>query len=200
MTTFIADKKEYLSTTFNELDLPGYELTATEFEGCTFNECNFNESIFNNCKFIDCQFIKCNLSILKIMRSKFLNVVFDQCKIVGVDWTTASWSSLALSSPIMFYKCILNDSFFFGVALPEIAIEECKANEVDFRSGNFDHANFSGTDFSRSMFNETNLSYADFTDASNYSIDVNFNRIKGAKFCRDEAINLLESLGIELVD
>ena len=59
---------------------------------------------------------------------------------------------------------------------------------------------FRSLDFANSLFNGTDLSGADFTEAINYQIDVNRNKIKGAKFSRYEAVSLLESLGIELID
>ena len=40
---------------------------------------------------------------------------------------------------------------------------------------------------------------ADFTDATNYQIDIFTNKITGAKFSLPDAVNLLESLRIELV-
>jgi len=44
------------------------------------------------------------------------------------------------------------------------------------------------------------LTGTDFTEATNYNIDIYFNEIKRAKFSRYEAVRLLNSLGIELVD
>ena len=71
---------------------------------------------------------------------------------------------------------------------------------MDFREGSFCEADFRSTDFANSLFKETDLTGADFTGAVNYRIDVNYNKISRAKFSRYEAVNLLESLGIELVD
>jgi fluoroquinolone resistance protein len=105
-----------------------------------------------------------------------------------------------LFSPVKFFKCIINDSSFFGLSLDEIVIEACKAYDVDFREGSFSKANFTFTDFTNSLFNGTNLSGADFTEAVNYRIDINYNVINRAKFSRYEAISLLESLQIELKD
>ncbi|MBU2515292.1 pentapeptide repeat-containing protein [bacterium] len=200
MTDFDDEKKEYFSMRFTNLNHSGKEICFKVFEDCTFEGCNFNEAIFNKCKFVDCHFVKCNLSVLKVDYSKFTDVVFDECKVIGIDWTKASWANFTFCSPIKFHKSILNDSSFFGLKLKEIVIEECKAHDVDFRDGDFSEANFTHTDFSNSLFNKTNLSGADFTEATNYYFDIYFNDIKRAKFCRYEAVNLLESLGIELVD
>ncbi len=200
MTDFEDKKKEYYSQNFNDLKLPGNEYQSLVFEECNFVECNFSEATFSRCKFVDCLFEKCNLSIVKFNQSRFSDVVFDGSKVIGVDWTKVTWPNIALNSPLKFFKCIINDSCFFGLNLKELVIEECKAHDVDFREGNFCEANFSYTDFSNSLFNNTNLTSSDFTESVNYQIDVHLNKIKGARFSRYEAVSLLESLEIELVD
>lgn len=199
--SIIEDKvTEYLSKSFKGLNMSSNELMSKEFDNCIFNNCDFSEAVLNKSKFIDCHFIKCNLSLIKIEQTKFLDVMFEECKAIGIDWTKASWSNFKLSSPIRFYKCIINDSSFFGLSLEEIVIEECKARDVDFREGNFSEANFSYTDFANGLFNNTNLTGANFMEAINYNIDVYFNVISRAKFTRCEAVRLLDSLGVDLVD
>lgn len=194
------NNSEHFSQIFNGLDLSSKKIESSIFESCTFNKCNFSGAIFSNSQFIDCEFSQCNLSIVKIEFSKFSDVVFDECKVIGVDWTTASWSDIKLCSPIKFYQCIINDSIFFGLNLSGIVIKECKAHDVDFRDSDFSESDFSHTNFQGSMFSQTNLSGASFIDAINYNIDINFNNISKAKFSRYEAIRLLDSLDIELVD
>ena len=75
----------------------------------------------------------------------------------------------------------------------------CKAHEVDFRSTNLSEASLCFTDFSYSQFHQINLYKADFEDAFHYAIDIFSNKIKGARFSRDEAVSLLEGLEIELI-
>ncbi len=200
MTNFNDAQKEYFSNEFNQLKLPGQEIDSIVFEECVFNECDLSDVTFTRCKFVDCRFIKCNLSLLKPNYSRFIEVLFEDCKAIGVDWTKAEWPSIALPSPLKFLKCIINDTTFFGLNLTELVIEECKAHDVDFREGDFSEANFTFTDFTNCLFNETNLTGADFTEAVNYLIDINHNRIKEATFSRHEAVSLLEGLDIELVD
>ena len=79
-------------------------------------------------------------------------------------------------------------------------VEECKAHNVDFREGNFSNSNFTYTDLSGSFFSNTTLSGTDFSEAINYDIDIYRNIIEKAKFSRFEAVRLLDSLDIELVD
>ena len=136
----------------------------------------------------------------KLEYSKFSEVEFSDCKLVGVDWTRAEWPQLALSSSLVFRNCILSDGSFFGLQLSETILENCKAHDIDLREADFSESNFRGTDFRHSLFHRTNLAGADFEDAHSFTIDVTTNEIQRARFCRDEAVNLLLSLDIELVD
>ncbi|MEH6593637.1 MAG: pentapeptide repeat-containing protein [Halioglobus sp.] len=191
---------EYLSQTFSRLALSEQEVDYREFDGCTFEECDFSKVQFTKCKFIDCEFVKCNLSNANPGFSQFLDVSFIECKMIGVDWTRASWPVYALCSPLTFRKCVINDSSFFGLSMKEMVLEDCKAHDVDFREAEFAEANFSYSDLSHSLFNNTNLAEANFEEATGYDIDIYSNTLKGAKFSRIEAVRLLECLGVELRD
>ena len=200
MSLLDPSEQTFYAKNFQDLDLSDQTLTAIEFEECTFKECNFSNAVFAQCKFIDCHFIKCNLSLVNIAYSQFNEVLFSHCKIIGIDWTKASWPNLMLFSPIKFSQCIINDCAFFGLELKELVIESCKAHEVDFREGDFSQSDFSLSDFTNSLFSKTNLTKVNFTDASNYQIDIYTNTSTEAKFSRYEAVVLLVSLNIELID
>lgn len=192
--------QHFLSQHFKGLSDAAQKLTGLEFEDCDFEDCQFSDSVFTKCVFIDCRFVRCNLSLARVPYSEFRGVSFVECKLVGIDWTRAAWSRLAFGRALAFYQSIVNDCSFLGLSLDEMVLEECKAQHVDFRDGSFNRANFTYTDFSHSLFGSTALMEADFSEASYYDIDIFSNKIKGAKFSRDEAIRLLNSLDIELVD
>jgi fluoroquinolone resistance protein len=96
--------------------------------------------------------------------------------------------------------------------------DDCRFQECNFSEMRFEDCRFTGcvlegcnlsvcrvdrsrfSDFRGCLFIRTDLSGADFTDAIDYDIDVNLNVIRGARFSRQEAVRLLEHLGIELVD
>lgn len=196
----IEDNNEYYSQNFKSLDLSNRDFSDIVFENCTFQTCNFSDAKFHQCKFLECSFNNSNLSNLAIKYTRFVDVNFVECKLIGINWTTADWPRLNLSSPLAFSQCIMNDSSFFGLSLTELVLEHCKAHDVDFRNGNFSKAKFAHTDFTSSLFSKTNLREADFSEAQNYTIDVFNNEIKGARFSRYEALSLLDSLEIELVD
>ena len=195
----IGEGKEFWSKTFEGEDFSGREISSKEFEGCTFVSCNFSESVFKKCNFVECEFSKCNLSVAKLEYSKFADVLFRESKLIGIDWTKVAWPRLIFSSPIKFFDCNVSDSSFYGLSLHDLVIENYLAHNVDCREGDFSHSNFKYTDCSGSMFSETNLSNADFSDATDFDIDIFSNQLKKAKFDRFEAVRLLGSLDIELV-
>ncbi len=194
------DSDEYYAKTFVGLQLGGATLAGKEFDTCEFAQCDFSEATLTDCKFIDCHFKACNLSLLKVDRSHWRGVAFDACKLVGVNWTRASWPRVILAPPLQFRECVLDESSFFGLQLPELIVESCKAREVDLREANLTAAKFCCTDLSNSLFGRTGLRGADFVEAIGYNIDVFDNDIRHARFSRHEAVRLLDGLDIELVD
>lgn len=198
--TELESDENFLDVSFEKLTLPDRHYSCIEFEDCLFTECDFSASKFQNCKFTNCTFERCNLSLLDLSNSTLFAVEFKDSKLVGVDWTKATWSVYHVDFELSFKRCILNDSSFFGLTLNELVIDECKLHDVDFREGDFTSSKMTYNDFSHSLFMRTNLQKVDFSDSTAYAIDVLGNQVQKAKFSRYEALNLLESLGVELVD
>lgn len=196
----LQSSSDFQGERFKRLDLIDGELRDKSFYDCEFANCNFSESRLINCKFDDCRFIECNLSTARVKGSVFREVKFKLCKLVGIDWASARWPSVALTGLVEFDECILNSSSFFGLYLQELKLEACQAHDVNFTEADCEYASFLQTDFLNSTFHHTKLIKADFTDATNYQIDIATNKITGAKFSLPEAISLLSSLHIELVD
>ena len=196
----IVDGLDCFAEEFEKVDLYQMSIKNAEFEECTFISCDFSETLFRSCRFIDCHFKNCNMSVMRLTDSKLSGCSFESCKMVGIDWTMCDWKSLLSNEPMRFKQSILNDSNFYGLSQDRIEIKECSAKELDFRSGSFKNADFSSSDFKGALFGDTHLEYANFSDASNTNIDLKTNYLKGAIFSRYEALYLLESMGIVLVD
>ncbi|HHX33848.1 MAG TPA: pentapeptide repeat-containing protein [Gammaproteobacteria bacterium] len=196
----IESQQQYFEESFKSLDLQDLVCVGTEFEECTFVDCNFTSATFERCNFINCSFTRCQLSLISVPYTRFFTVSFTECKLVGVDWTRATWSEFHKDFEISFRQSILNDSSFFGLTLQGLILDECKVQDVDFREGDFSHAVMTYSDFTHSLFMRTNLQSANFAESSQYSINILENQVQGAKFSKHEAVYLLESLGIELVD
>lgn len=195
-----AKQLEYTEQIFEEATLKQKVLEDKKFYGCTFIKCNFSETLFKGCKFCDCSFENCNLSMIKVNASTFSNISFSNSKVVGVNWTEASWPRVKLNCPIQFLKCSISHSTFLGLNLREVNIRECVAKDADFRESDLTQADLRHTDFTDSLFMETNLTGADLSNARNYIIDVALNRVKKAKFSLPEAMSLLYCLDIDLIE
>jgi uncharacterized protein YjbI with pentapeptide repeats len=196
----IVDSLDCFAEDFKKIDLHGESIKKAEFEECTFISCDFSETLFHSCRFIDCRFIECDMSVVMLTDSILSGCEFISSKMIGIDWTMCDWKSLLSSDALRFKECILNDSNFFGLSLDRLELKECSVKEVDFRSGSFKNADFSFSDFKGTLFGDTHLEYANFSEATNTNIDLKNNYLKGAKFNRYEALYLLESIGIKLVD
>ena len=75
---------------------------------------------------------------------------------------------------------------------------DCRAHDADFQEVDLTSADFSQSDFQGTLFNNCNLSKADFRSSRNYQIDPRTNKVKAAKFSLPEAIGLLLGFGIIL--
>ena len=197
------DKQSYEDQSFTELVHEEALIEGIEFQDCSFSKCTFTGTTFKSCKFKDCTFVDCDLSLAKVDYSTFKGVIFEKSKLVGINWALASWDSnglLPLLNPISFVECVLNYSSFTGLELESLQIEKCTANEVDFSEANLEKSSFQGTDLSGSIFRNTRLTEANFIEATNYAINPEVNIIKQAQFSIPEAMSLLYSMDIEIIE
>ncbi|MFR1235582.1 MAG: pentapeptide repeat-containing protein [Barnesiella sp.] len=184
----------YNNKEFKDIIYTGEHIFEKEFRKCTFYHCNFSESTFENCTFDTCYFNNCNLSLTKFNHSLLNKVRFSHSKIIGVIWMEAG-----KLKDLTFEHSILNFSSFWGMKIKDLHINNCTAHDVDFCEADIKKAEFIRTDLHKSLFRNTILVNANFTEAKNYSsIDISSKNTTGAKFCLPEAINLLYQYNIEI--
>jgi uncharacterized protein YjbI with pentapeptide repeats len=191
------DGEFYEGQTFRELNHQEARIVQKTFTDCEFERCDFTKSVFRDCRLENCRFRNCDLSLMKPLECLFLGVLFEETKLVGVNWTHATKQCLNFHD-FHFSKCILNYSVFMGLNLKKINIIECMARDVDFAEADLTKAKFNFTDLTNSHFLHTNLTQADFTDARNYAIDPTCNIVKKTQFSLPEAVALLECFDIVL--
>lgn len=194
----LLNQEEFYDTKFSELKLDALEFRDKRFENCTFIKSSFIETIFHSCKFVECEFKECNLSSTQFKYTSLTDTVFEESKLIGINWTQLKWPNINLTSPIKIYQSNISHSSFFELELREIIIEECKAHDVDFRGCDLSNGRFILTDFQNSLFLNSKLYAADFTDAINYSINPQENDIRKGKYSMPDAINLLHYFDIEI--
>jgi len=194
----INSQTQYDDEQFIEVNLERTRVVSSEFHDCIFTDCAFVESILEDCVFINCTFRRCDLSLIQVPGGRFAGTRFEECKMIGINWTQADWSGTRLSSPISFSKSILNHSTFIGLNLSKMQMKGCTAVNVDFREANLTLADFANSDLSDSLFTSTNLTKADFRGTRNYRINPAENTITRARFSLPEAMSLLYSMDIDL--
>ncbi|MCW2258470.1 uncharacterized protein YjbI with pentapeptide repeats [Providencia alcalifaciens] len=196
----IDDNQDYYDKSFSKIDISEQNIVSTVFEKCEFINCDFSAASLSRCKFIECVFKQCNLSMSNVANTRFSNVEFSDCKLVGIDWTAAYWPKFDFYSELNFKQCILDNCSFFGLKLHESHFEGCRLHHVDFRNAELNKSSLLDCDFSNSLFLQTNLEFTDFTESHSFNIDIRQNKLSKATFSKFEALELLKSLDIQLVD
>ncbi len=191
---------DYADQRFKRLTYRSKIFARQKFDACTFEHCSFQETVFQSCRFNDCTFTDCDLRLARVPGSSFRNVMFERSNVTGVNWADGSWAKSGLLNSIGFRDCDISYATFIGLDLKKLVLTHCVAKDVEFSDANLTQADCTETDFFESRFVHTNLTEADFTHARNYAIDPMLNTLKKAKFSLPEAIALLRSLNIELIE
>ena len=187
-------EKFHQNKTFDKIIYKDVVVKEKEFIKCKFTHCDFSNITFEDCEFEDCFFENCNLSSLKVKYSRFSDVIFKACKMIGIAWDEASvpFSITCTDSNISY-------SSFYGMKLKKMKIHKCIAHDVNFSEADMQSSSFMHSDLKDSFFINTNLLKANFENAINYNgIDVSSKKIKKAIFSMPEALILLNNFDIIL--
>lgn len=165
-----------------------------EYEKCTFNNCDFSDSDLSEIRFSECEFIACNLSMAKLTKTAFRDVIFKNCKMLGLHFENCNEFDLLFR----FENCVLNFSSFYKSKLKRTVFKNCQLQEVDFTESDMINSLFDNCDLALSIFENTIIEKADFRTSFNYSIDPEMNRIKKARFSIPRVVGLLHKYDIEI--
>ncbi len=89
--------KSYDSVVFERTDSFNQSYFNCDFINCHFSSCRLEEVVFKGCRFRDCYFESCDLSNICVEDSLFNATKFFECKVIGVNWTSAQWPKYDLS-------------------------------------------------------------------------------------------------------
>ena len=78
------------------------ELEPNYYE-CTFDKCNFSGQSIGRVIFERCTFKECNLSLVKASNTSWLDVLFTDCKMTGINFTLSNRFGLSVE----FRNCLL---------------------------------------------------------------------------------------------
>lgn len=182
-------------TKFDKKDFSQENLKAGEYQNCEFNVCNLSNTNLSGFNFIDCRFINCNLSLINCTKTTLNTCSFLNCKLLGVRFDTCNKFLMS----VKFENCLLNLSSFFQLNLKKTIFQNSSLHEVDFTETDLTQAKFTQCDLAYAIFDNTNLEAADLSTATNYTIDIEKNNIKKAKFALTEIGGLLTKYNITIV-
>lgn len=97
-----------------------------------------------------------------------------------------------------FDNCSLNHSSFYQTKIKKTLFRNSQLHEVDFTECDLTSAVFNNCDLTRATFENTIIEKADFRTSFNYSIDLEINRVKKARFSLTGITGLLDKYDIEI--
>ena len=189
------EQLSYDNKTFENIPFAENTVSGREFQGCIFRKCDLSNSNFLNDKFIDCTFDGCNLSMMKFGKTTLSDVIFKDCKILGVIFSECQDFLFS----VRFEHCILDYSSFMGKKMIKTNFIKTSLKEVNFSNTNLSGAVFVESDLQGAIFNRTDLSAANFVTAYNYSIEPEQNLLKKAVFSANGLTGLLDKYQIKVV-
>ena len=184
------------SQTFTGADLKEKPLTKGEYEACTFNDCDLSSSDLSEFIFDGCTFFRCNISLAKLRRTALRDVIFRECKMVGLHFEDCEQIGISF----VFEECLLNNSSFYGMKFKKGIFRKSSLKEADFTDSDISGSLLEGCDMLNATFSGTNLEKADLSTSFNYSIDPTSSKIKKAKFSQSGLSGLLDVFGIEIIN
>lgn len=170
----------------------GADFKGGIFRNCFFEGCDFTQAVFVGAKWIDCKFVKCNLSLTKWEGARIQDLVFEECKIMGVNFYRCDPMFLKLA----FRQCLIDTCNFSNLNLKNTVFKGSVVRETYFSQADLSGADFQNCDLKGSVFHQSDLRNANFEGAFHFAIDPMASKLKGARFSKENAVGLLASLGI----
>ena len=180
--------------TFESDDFTLNNLPKDDYEYCTFIDCKFADSDLSNIAFRECEFIDCDLSLAKLKYTVLNDIVFKNCKLLGLHFNDCD--DLLLS--FRFENCNLELAVFYDLNLKNTVFTDCSFNGTDFTESDLSGSAFVNCNLKHTVFDRTKLEQADFRSAYNFSIDPEANSIKKARFSKENLAGLLYKYHIKV--
>ena len=179
--------------TFVGLDAHAIDLSHKEFEGCTFRNMKLSDSRWMGAVLEDCTLEGCDLSGAVPRGMVTRDVRFNECKLLGVDWT-----GLGTAPRVAFESCDLRYAIFSKIDLTKTAFIRSNITEASFVEVDLSESDFDGSDLTGTTFTSCVLRKADFTRALGVHLDPAKNRVKDVRVSIESAVLLAASFGMRV--
>lgn len=175
------------SQKYSKIDFTTTKIKKGEYDNCSFTNCNFEGIHASNMQFVECKFIDCNFSNTIVKDTAFKDVNFVNCKIMGVKFNECDTFLLQFS----FKDCQLNFSTFYQLKIPNTKFVNCNLEETDFTETTLNNSLFDNCSLKNTIFDRTFLEKVNFITSHNIEINPEENKLKGAKFSKENVVGLL---------
>jgi len=177
-------------------DLKAADLAAMpqHLEDCRFERCELDGLDLSEKKFEECTFHDCYFKANNLTKTAFQNVTFEKCKLTGLDFEPCSSMLLDMT----FVDSTLSICSFRGVGLKDMKCRVSEFDECDFSEADLQGVIFDRCSLKRSTFDQSDLKKADFREATDFDINPEWNKMKGARFSSSNLIGLLRKYGLKV--
>ena len=173
-------------------------VTDSEFQGCTFVGSDLSEATIEGSRFLECRFERCDLSLWKPTDSVVGGCHFEDCRLLGIDWTIGAWPRVPLHEANTFIRCDLSMGTFADLELGPTRFRDCRLRESSFRFARLAGADFGGSDCLGADFHGADLTGAHLVGVPGLMLDPLSSKLGGAIVDATAGMAILESLGINL--
>lgn len=170
-------------------------LAPGHYEYSAFTRCDFSGMDLRGFSFTECDFNDCDLSNANIHGVQFREVVFDGCKMLGLDFEHCGAHGLDFKVA----DCLLNYCNFTGCNLKKKKFNRCHLIQADFTHADLTEVIFDSCDLSQTVFFKTLLEGANMVSSFHYSFDLSQNRVKGMKVSMEGCLAFTRVFGVEVV-
>ena len=171
------------------------DTSGIEYFECIIDGCTLFEYVFTNCIFSNCTFSNCDLSMCKLNNTQMNDVKFDNCKVLGVDFSRCP----GFLFEVNFTDCILDFCSFEKLKMANTSFKKCSMKGVDLVGTQLQNSLFHQTNLEEATFTNTNLKEANLSTAYNFTISPTQNNLKKAIFSENNLSGLLHEFGITIV-
>ncbi|MEN9700623.1 MAG: hypothetical protein RLZZ301_1821 [Bacteroidota bacterium] len=145
------------------------------YENCVFNGLDFSAVGFRDFRFIECHFEACNLSNARFQNCQLQQCHFQDCKLLGLHFEEVN----PLGFSIHLVACNASHCSFYQVNLQHSRFENCLFQEADFTEVQAKGLKVGNSEFQGAHFERSNLTDADFSQATGLFLDPEQNRVNG---------------------
>ena len=157
--------------------------TEVSLQKGIYELCTFSGCNFNSTNLNDMRFIDCAINDCNLSLASINNTAFRNIKFTNCKLLGLNFESCNnLGFEVGFKNCILDHCSFYKLRLKKTIFEETSLIEADFTETNLQDSVFNNCELNGTIFDRTNLERADFTTSKNFIIDPENNKIKRAKF------------------